>query len=87
MTARDVAQWMLETVQARRTLDQGTAAHQIRQQFGSEYVYTNANGNWGISPAVLKEFRKLSGDTVIWDRGYKEWRLRQAYDKRGRQQD
>ncbi|EPL7296504.1 DUF6953 family protein [Klebsiella pneumoniae] len=47
----------------------------------------NANGNLSIDKKVLAKFRKLTNDTVIWDRGEKAWRKRQGYDAPGRQQD
>jgi hypothetical protein len=86
-TADDVAQWMVDEVMRRGTLDQETAAHQIRMKFGKDFTYTNENGNWAIDRKVLSAFKKLTGDTVVWDRSYREWRKRQTYDKPGRQQD
>lgn len=85
--AEQAAQWMFEQIQQRKMLDQGSAAMQIRKHFGKDLVYTNQNGNWGISPDVLKRFRKLTGDDVIWERGSRMWRTRKQYDKPGRQQD
>jgi hypothetical protein len=31
-------------------------------------------------------FEKLTGDTVVWERGTRLWRKRQDYDRPGRQQ-
>jgi hypothetical protein len=85
-TARDVAEWMLQEV-IFRELDQDYAAHNIQRIFGGEFVYENANGNWAINRNVLKEFRKITGDTVVWERNSRRWRKRGTYDKPGRQQD
>jgi len=86
-TAKDVAQWMFDEVNRRSALDQETAAHQIRMKFGKEFTYENENGNWAINKAVLAAFRKLSGDSVVWELRYREWRKRQSSDNAGRQQD
>jgi hypothetical protein len=32
-------------------------------------VYENENGNLAINRQVLKEFRKLTEKTVVWERG------------------
>lgn len=81
------AQWMFDQIEQCQFLDQGFAAGEIRRRFDKELVYTNDNGNWAISPEVLKRFRKLTGDDVIWERGSRMWRKRKQYDKPGRQQE
>ena len=85
--AQDVAQWMVEQVMLKGVLDQATAAEQIRTKFGKEFDYENENGNLAIDPAVLAVFRKFTGNSIVWDRSYREWRKRQPSDKPGRQQD
>jgi hypothetical protein len=88
-TAKDVALWMMNELEhlGINGLYQDHAAHNIQRRFGSEFVYTNRNGNWSIDRKVLDEFRKLSGDAVIWDRGQRAWRPRMRGDRPGRQQD
>lgn len=86
-TAKDVAQWMFDEVRRRNVLEQETAAHQIRMKFGKEFTYENENGNWAINKDVLAAFRKLTGDSIVWDRGSREWRKRHQSDQPGRQQD
>lgn len=83
----DVARWMLEKIDADNPLYQYIAAADIREQFGNEFVHTNDNGNDAIAPSVLKAFRQLSAETVVWERTERCWRLRQAGDAPGRQQD
>jgi hypothetical protein len=86
-TANDVAQWMFDEVVRRGVLDQQTAAYEIQRQFGKEHVYENENGNPAINKGVLTAFGKLTGDSIVWERGSREWRKRERYDKPGRQQD
>lgn len=82
---RDVALWMLERLEkSGGLLYQEEAAWIILQSFGQSFVYENENGNWAISRKVLAEFRKLTEDTVVWERGERCWRRRQSYDTPGR---
>ena len=87
VTARDVAEWMLDQFgeQRRRWLNQETAVAKIRDEFGPEWSYRNRAGHWAIAEPVLAEFRRLSEDSVIWDRGFRAWRLRIDRDSPGRQ--
>lgn len=58
----------------------------IRVQFGEEFVYINENGNLAIDRRVLKQFRALTGDDVVWDRTEFMWRKRETHDEPGREQ-
>ena len=80
-TATEIAKWMLDEYNRHgERLDQSYAAHNILRLFGDEHVHQNQNGNWAINKAVLDAFRKLTPEDVIWSRGYREWRKRQAWD-------
>lgn len=69
-------------------LYQETVVYQIKDTFGEDFVYTNENGNLAISKAVLRAFRGISGDKVVWERAERLWRLRNSFDAPGqRQQD
>jgi hypothetical protein len=87
LTPRTVAEWMLSEVEQRRCLAQETAVSDISTQFGQQFTYQNENGNWAISRNVLAEFRKISGDKVVWERSERQWRKRQTCDSPGRQQE
>lgn len=77
---------MLAEVQRTDYLYQETAAYDIASRFGEAFTYTNQNGNLAIDKKVLAAFKKLSGETIIWERGQRVWRKRQEYDEPGRQQ-
>lgn len=83
----DVAAWMLGEVQRDDVLYQDDAAYRIQATFGDNHVYVNDNGNLAIGKPVLKKFKILSGETVVWERGDRLWRNRTAHDASGRQQD
>lgn len=86
-TEFDVAAWMVEELQRRKHLYQEEAVWEIKKKFDNSFVYDNENGNPAISKSVLKEFKKLTADDVVWERGERCWRMRMATDKSGRQQD
>jgi hypothetical protein len=85
-TATEVAEWMLEELRTEEILPQTTAAYEIADRFGEEFIYYNANGNPAIDKEVLAEFRRLSGSKVVWSRSNRHWRLREESDEKGRRQ-
>ena len=78
---------MLAQLESDGTLDQETAASEIEQRFGEEFTPLNENGNASIRRDVLASFRKISDETIVWERGERLWRKREKYDQPGRQQD
>lgn len=73
-TASEVAQWMVDRIQADNDWHyQETIASEIEQQFGSEWVYDNENGSPAISKTVLSAFRKLHGGAIKWNRSERAW--------------
>ena len=87
MTPEAVAQWMLEELKREKYLYQETVVYDIESKFGEEFTYVNKNGNLAIDRCVLREFRKLTENTVVWERGARLWRLREDYDESGRRQE
>ena len=85
-TDKTAATWMLTELQAQGVLYQEEAVYSIQEKFGDDFVYLNDNGNLAISRSVLKEFRLLTGEDFVWERGERCWRFRQQYDQPGRQQ-
>ena len=85
-TPSNVAQWLVDQLREEQTLYQETAAFGIVEEFGDEFVYYNAAGNTAISKDVLKEFNRLTGDSVVWVRSERCWRFREDHDEVGRSQ-
>ena len=90
-TPRHVAEWMVGQLEEEHELRQQVAAYEIQALFGDEFVCWDANGDLGIARKVLYQFRKLTGDTVVWVAvqgnwlaGY--WRKRERTDRDGRRQ-
>jgi len=85
-TAKDVAKWMLGQLEEHVELYQEDAVWEIQELFGEEFIYENENGNFAIGKNVLREFRKLTEENVVWERGTRLWRRRTEYDEPGRRQ-
>lgn len=80
VTANDVAEWMLRRVEEQGHLVQQRAAHEIRERFGTEYLYRGQSGAYRIDEAVLDAFRELTEGTVVWSKSNRMWRPRQEAD-------
>lgn len=80
MSAKNVAAWMVELMGNSHWLYQEVVVRKIRERWGDEYVYNNRNGNLAISKPVLKEFRKLTENSLVWERGERAWRPRKPHE-------
>ena len=85
-TPEDVAASMLRHLERLRFLDQSVAVDFIRKEFGVQFIQPNDSGNDSIDRRVLKAFKKMSGDDVVWDRSQQQWRRRESSDLKGRLQ-
>lgn len=81
----DVALWMADEVAREGCLYQDHAASEIEDRFGEEHVNDKDNGNLAISKAVLKAFRALTEEEVVWELSARYWRSREPDDDAGRQ--
>ena len=88
-TPETIAQWMLGRLDEdkRGRLYQSNAVAEIAKRFGDEFTYTNENGNPAIDKRILTAFRKITGDSVIWERWDFCWRKREDADAPGRKQE
>jgi hypothetical protein len=84
--AKEIARCMLERVTVAPLYQDNNAARNIRVAFDERFTQKNGNTNWAISKDVLDEFAKLTGNTVVWERSSRRWRMRREGDKPGRQQ-
>jgi hypothetical protein len=85
-TTTDVAQWMLSAIEERGELTQNDAFYGINKQFGSGFTTITNSGSPSIKGGVLTAFKKLTEETIVWERGDKKWRKREFYDAPGRDQ-
>lgn len=91
-TPKDVAEWMVKRLDRYGILNQQKAAHAIEKRFGLDFVYL-LGGALSIDRRVLYQYRKLTGDDVVWvtqhGGGFCEeahWRRRDSGDTPGRTQ-
>ena len=92
ITPKQVAEWMIAQLEVEEELYQQKTALHIQEMFGEEFTTLDANGDLGISRKVLYQFKKLSGDTIVWvavqgDWTAGFWRKRLTQDNEGRRQD
>ena len=90
-TPKEVAEWMIAQLEEFEELLQQDAAGNIQKTFGSEFVYRDDYGDLAIDRRVLYQFRKLTGDKVVWVARQDNWlegfwRNREPSDKPGRRQ-
>jgi hypothetical protein len=87
VTPETIAQWMVSRLEQEGRLYQSDAVSEIAERFGDEFTYENDNGNPAIDKRVTTAFRKITGDTVVWERWDFCWRKREAGDTPGRKQE
>jgi len=85
-TTNEVAAWMLAVIQEQGELTQSNAYYMINKQFGSGFTTVTNSGSPSIKSSVLTAFKKISEDSVIWERSEKKWRKREFFDAPGRTQ-
>jgi hypothetical protein len=85
-TVNNVALWMLSAIEEHGELSQNNAYYLINKQFGSGFTTVTSSGSPSIKASVLTAFKKISEDTIVWERGEKKWRKREFYDVPGRDQ-
>ncbi len=92
-TPKEVAHWMLAQLGEHEELLHVEAVAEIKRLFGPEFVYIGTNGEMAIDRRVLIQFRKLSGNTVVWVTEHggaywpgAYWRKRISGDSPGRTQ-
>ena len=86
-TPQEVAQWMAEQLVHQVYLYPEDVVGDLREQLGEQFVYQTASGYPAISRAVLRAFRKLTANTVVWEQSGRSWRKRAGYDRPGRHAD
>jgi len=80
ISVNEIANWMLDELIRQHALYQNAIVYEIKDRFGEDFTYINANGNLAISLDLLSEFKKISNDKVIWDRRERCWRFREDHE-------
>ena len=82
----DVARWMMKELEGDGYLYQQDAASCIADEFGGGFLYWNVNRNPAIAIEVLREFRNLTEETVVWVKSERMWRWREKDDPPGQRE-
>ncbi len=76
---------MAERVSEDGYLDQYIAVDEIASLFGESFVYEKGLSR-AISPSVLRQLKRLTQETVVWEGYAKRWRTKDPGDPPGRRQ-
>lgn len=68
MKTKDVAEFMVKELAQNGILYQEGLVQKIQKLFGDEFVFANNHGTLSIDRKVLREFNKIKGEKVLWDR-------------------
>jgi len=68
MKVKDVAQFMLKELNKKGVLPQVGLAEIIKDKFGEEFVFTTTHQTITIDRKVIREFNKLKGENIHWDK-------------------
>jgi hypothetical protein len=74
MKVKDVAEFMLKELNKKGSLPQVGLVDIIQEKFGDEFVFKTTHGTLTIDRRVIREFNKLKGDDVLWDKDGCCWR-------------
>ncbi len=74
MSVKDVAGFMLEELKKNGSLPQVGLVDIIKDKFGDAFVFKTTHGTLTIDRKVIKEFNKIKGDDILWDKYRCCWR-------------
>ena len=78
---------MLVELENMGQLYQWEAVLELQSRFDDDFTYLNESGNFAIDRRVLRAFRHLTEDDVVWRRTEGCWVKRGPHDPPGRQAD
>jgi len=78
---------MLVELEKTGQLYQWEAVLELQSRLGDDFTYLNESGNFAIDRRVLRAFRHLTEDDVVWRRKEGCWVIRGPHDPPGRQAD
>ena len=84
MDAKTFAKWMQSELERDGCLYQDDAVDFAVKSKADSLLRENANGNLVLGRKLLKEFRKLNENDVVWVKPDRYWRFRVPEDEEGR---
>lgn len=64
---------MLSELDKNGVLPQARLVEIIKEKFGNEFIFETAHGTLTIDRKVIREFNKLKGEDVKWDKNSNCW--------------
>lgn len=77
--------WMMAQLEHDDCLYQEDVVDHLVKLDNEQFLKENAEGNLVLSIPVITQFRKVSGDTVVWVKPERYWRYRVNEDEPGRE--
>lgn len=85
LSVADVSLWMMSNLQMDKCLYQQDVVDYLVKADNEQHLKENADGNLVLSASTINQFRKDSGNDVVWVKPDKYWRYRVAEDEEGRE--
>lgn len=85
LSLTDVTNWMMAQLQNENCLYQQDVVDYLVKNDNEQLLKENADGNLVLSTPVINQFRKVSGDKVVWVKPERYWRYRVNEDEPGRE--
>ncbi|WP_017347148.1 DUF6953 family protein [Pantoea sp. A4] len=85
MFAKDVSNWMVEALAQSGCLYQQEVVDYLVKLDNESFLKENSDGNIALSTSVINQFRKDSGNDIVWVKPDKYWRYRVSEDEEGRE--
>lgn len=76
---------MMINLDGEKSLYQQDVVDHLVKNNNEQLLKENADGNLSLSAELIKQFRKRSGDDVVWVKPDKYWRYRVPEDEDGRE--
>ncbi|WP_420361414.1 DUF6953 family protein [Escherichia coli] len=77
--------WMMAQLEYDGCLYQEDVVDYLVKLDNEQFLKENADGNLVLSTPVITQFRKVSGDKVVWVKPERYWRYRVNEDESGRE--
>ncbi|WP_428980684.1 DUF6953 family protein [Erwinia billingiae] len=85
MSALEVSSWMMKALLQDGCLYQQHVVDHLVKMDNEQLLRENADGNLALSNPVINQFRKDSGNNVVWVKPDKYWRYRVFEDEESRE--
>ncbi|MDR8393221.1 polyphosphate kinase 1 [Aliifodinibius sp. S!AR15-10] len=72
-STEEVAVWLINLIKDKGRLEREEAANFVESTFDSGFISQTPNGNKSLAQHLLRDFRSLRDDSIIWNAGEQAW--------------